>query len=350
MRSLGITAALVAALLFGLATPLAKLLLSSVPPALLAGLLYLGSGTGLGLILLVRRLRGRAPGEAPLERRHWPWLAGAVVTGGVLAPLAMMAGLASTPASSAALLLNLEGVATALLAWFLFRENFDRRIALGMSLIVAGGMFLSWDGGRGWVITPGAGLILLACLGWGLDNNLTQKVSAQDPVQVAALKGGVAGVVNTALALATGARLEELGSVPAALLVGFLGYGVSLVLFVVGLRHIGTARTGAYFSTAPFVGAAAALVLLPEPAGPGFWVAALLMAVGVWLHLTEVHEHEHTHEPETHSHRHVHDEHHQHEHPPGTDPSEPHTHEHAHGWLTHRHPHFPDIHHRHGHG
>lgn len=339
----GVTAALLAAALFGLATPLAKLLLATVPPATMAGLLYLGSGVGLGTVLLIRRLSGKAPAEAPLRARDWPWLGGAILMGGVLAPLAMMFGLTAAPASSAALLLNLEGVFTALLAWFMFHENFDRRIALGMACIVAGGVLLSWQD-TGLQVTPGALWIAAACLGWALDNNLTQKVSAQDPMQVAALKGGVAGVINLTLA---GAVLPSPGSLGAAMAVGFLGYGVSLTLFVFALRHIGTARTGAYFSTAPFVGAAAALLLLEEPVGWTFWAAAALMGAGVYLHLTETHAHEHTHEPMTHTHRHVHDAHHQHEHPPGTE--EPHTHEHTHERLTHSHAHYPDIHHRHRH-
>ncbi len=344
----GVAYALLAAVLFGASTPFAKLLIGTVPPVLLAGLLYLGSGCGLTVVYLARRGRG---GEAPLARADLPWLGGAVLFGGVLGPALLMAGLAATPAATAALLLNLEGVFTALIAWFAFRENFDRRIALGILLIVAGGVLLSWGGGPagGSGALPGALAVAGACLCWGSDNNLTQKVSAGDPVQVAAIKGGVAGSVNLGAALAFGAHLPGPGSVAGSLLDGFLGYGLSLVLFVRALRHLGTARTGAYFSLAPFAGAALALLLLREPVGPLFVLAAALMGAGVWLHLTERHEHEHTHERLEHSHRHVHDEHHQHAHPAGTDSSEPHTHRHVHEPRTHSHPHYPDIHHRHGH-
>jgi drug/metabolite transporter (DMT)-like permease len=264
-----------------------------------------------------------------------------------------MVGLKATPASTASLLLNLEGVFTSLLAWFVFKENFDRRIALGMACIVAGGILLSWQGGgdaHGPSLPLGALAIAGACLCWGIDNNLTQKVSASNPYQVAAIKGAVAGTVNLAIALLFGARLPTLPVLGSALLVGFVGYGLSLACFVLALRHIGTARTGAYFSLAPFVGAAVALVLLREPVGPLFLFAAACMGVGVWLHLTERHEHEHMHESLTHTHRHVHDAHHRHEHAPGVDPTEPHTHEHTHERLTHTHPHYPDIHHRHRHG
>jgi drug/metabolite transporter (DMT)-like permease len=340
-------AALLAALLFGGSTPFAKLLLGEVSPILLAGLLYLGSGVGLTLI---RLLRGRRAEEAPLARPDLPWLAGAVFFGGVLGPVLLMWGLAYTPASAVSLLLNLEGVFTALLAWFVFRENFDARVAWGMVLIVAGGLLLSWRGTQGLALPLGSVAVAAACLCWAVDNNLTQKVSAGDPLQVAGIKGGVAGTVNLLIALALGARLPGPPALGGALLVGFLGYGLSLALFVVALRHIGTARTGAYFSTGPFVGAAAALVLLREPVGALFFASAGLMGLGVWLHLTERHEHEHTHEPMEHSHRHVHDEHHRHQHGPDDPPGEPHTHLHRHERLTHTHPHYPDIHHRHRHG
>ena len=345
-RPAGVGTALLAAVLFGASTPFAKLLLGEMPPMLLAGLLYLGSGVGLTLLYLTVK---RASDEAPLLPADLPWLAGAVLFGGVLGPVLLLYGLSATPASAASLLLNLEGVFTALLAWFVFRENFDRRIALGMALIVAGGVLLSWGGSRGFSLPVGSLAILGACLCWGIDNNLTQKVSAGNPFVVAAIKGGVAGSVNTALALALGASLPGPALIGGAAAVGFLGYGLSLACFVLALRHIGTARTGAYFSTAPFVGAAVSLLLLREPVGPLFIVASLLMGAGVWLHLTERHEHAHTHEPLVHAHPHVHDEHHQHDHDEGVDPTEPHAHRHRHEPLTHSHPHYPDIHHRHAH-
>jgi drug/metabolite transporter (DMT)-like permease len=342
----GVGVAILAAVLFGASTPFAKLLLGQLPPVLLAGLLYLGSGIGLTVLRAVRR---RQAEEAPLTRKDYPWLAGAVLFGGMLGPVLLMLGLSSTPASAASLLLNLEGVFTALLAWFVFRENFDRRIALGMLLILAGGVLLSWQGAGELTLPLGSLLVVGACLCWGIDNNLTQKVSTGDPFQVAAIKGAAAGSVNLVVAFVLGAELPAPAVLGGALLVGFAGYGLSLALFVLALRHIGTARTGAYFSLAPFVGAAVALPLLREPVGPLFLGAAALMGAGVWLHLTEKHEHEHTHEWMEHTHPHVHDEHHQHEHPPGIDPQAPHTHPHVHEPLTHTHPHYPDIHHRHRH-
>jgi drug/metabolite transporter (DMT)-like permease len=348
----GVGVALAAAALFGASTPFAKLLLKGTSPQLLAGLLYLGSGAGL-LLLWVRGQRSiKAVRETALARRDVPWLVGAIGFGGVLGPLLLMIGLTRTPASGASLLLNMEGVFTALIAWFVFRENFDRRIALGMVAIVAGGIVLSWEGRLSWGGLAGPLAVSGACLCWAIDNNLTQKVSAGDPVQIAMLKGLAAGSVNTAIAILLGASWPSAPSVLGALVLGFLSYGVSLVLFVLALRHLGTARTGAYFSTAPFVGAVFSFAMFREHASPLLLFAATLMAVGIWLHLTERHEHEHGHEEMDHDHSHIHDEHHQHFHAPGdpgvTDPT-PHTHHHLHKPMVHAHPHYPDIHHRHPH-
>jgi drug/metabolite transporter (DMT)-like permease len=345
----GILAALGAAVLFGASTPLAKLLVGALSPVMLAGLLYLGSGIGLFAYRALRR-RVASAEAAPLGRADLSWLAGAIVSGGIVGPVLLMFGLRVTSGSAASLLLNLEAVFTATLAWLVFRENFDRRVLLGMVLIVAGGVLLSWRPGAGTAGSVwGAVLVAGACLAWAIDNNLTRKVSASDAVQIAGLKGLVAGAFNTGLALALGASLPPWSTTLAAGAVGLAGYGVSLALFVVALRLLGTARTGAYFSVAPFFGAAIALWVLGETAGMVLWAAALLMGLGVWLHLTERHEHRHEHEPVTHTHRHVHDEHHRHEHGRECDGAEPHTHEHTHERLVHRHPHYPDIHHRHRH-
>ena len=345
----GIVYAIAAAALFGASTPFAKNLLGDIRPILLAGLLYAGSGLGLGFWIALRKLRGAARAEASLSPRDLPWLAGAVLAGGVLGPVLLMLGLVRTPASTASLLLNLESVLTAVIAWVVFRENVDRRILLGMLSIVAGGVLLSGDphsaGASIWGVLGISG----ACLCWAIDNNLTRAVSGGDPVEIAAIKGGAAGLVNISLALTLGSAWPPLSSTAAAALIGLFGYGVSLVLFVFALRHLGTARTGAYFSTAPFVGATLSLLLLHEIPSLAWWIAGGLMALGVWLHVSERHEHEHTHEPLEHTHRHVHDEHHQHGHDFAWDGTEPHMHFHRHASITHRHPHFPDLHHRHRH-
>lgn len=343
LRQPGVAAVLGAALLFGAGTPLAKLLLAQASPWLLAGLLYLGSGLGLGA---VRRLR-RAP-AVQLSRAEWPWLAGAVLAGGVVGPVLLMLGLTRMPASGASLLLNAEGVFTALLAWLAFRENVDRRIALGMTAIALGAVVLSWPGQARFAGAWPALAVLGACLAWAIDNNLTRKVSLADASWIASVKGLAAGSINLALAFGLGATLPRAPVVAASLLVGFLAYGVSLTWFVLGLRHLGTARTGAYFSIAPFFGAVLA-VALGEPVTVPLLLAGALMAVGIWLHLTERHSHEHTHEPLAHEHMHVHDAHHQHRHDPPVPPGTRHSHWHQHEALTHTHPHFPDVHHRHKH-
>jgi len=340
--------ALGAAILFGGSTPFAKQLIGDgvTSPCLLAGLLYLGSGLGLTLIRLLRDRGWKASG---LLRGEWPWLLGAIGFGGVLGPLLLMFGLAYTTAANASLLLNLESVLTAVLAWLVFRENTDRRIVLGMLLIVAGAVLLSWSDGTSSVQGLGPLALLGACLAWAIDNNLTRKVSASDALLIAGSKGLVAGCVNTVLGLALGAAWPDTPALSSALLIGFFGYGLSLVLFVLALRGLGTSRTGAYFATAPFVGAAISIALFGDYVSPLFWAASALMAAGVWLHLTERHVHEHGHIEQLHAHRHSHDSHHQHEHDFPWDGSEPHAHPHAHVALRHRHAHFPDIHHRHTH-
>jgi drug/metabolite transporter (DMT)-like permease len=347
----GVFFALLSAALFGASTPAAKSLLSSIDPAILAGLFYCGAGIGASFLRrLARALIAPSGGaEAPLVPRDWPWLAGAVVAGGIVGPLFLMLGLTRTDASAGSLLLTLEGVATALLAWFVFRENFDRRIVAGMGCIVAGALVLSWTGKPTLPGIFGPLAITGACVAWGLDNNFTRKVSLADPLQIVELKGLIAGPVNLFLGVWNGGAVPDLTQLAVAAFVGFLGYGVSIALFVLALRNLGTARTGAYFSTAPFLGAIVAVSFLHEPVTARLAAAGILMAIGVWLHLTEQHEHEHEHLPMEHAHRHVHDVHHQHEHGPDDPPGEPHTHWHRHGRFRHRHPHVPDMHHTHRH-
>ncbi|MGK0492698.1 MAG: drug/metabolite transporter (DMT)-like permease [Sphingomonas echinoides] len=317
-----------------------------MPPQLLAGLLYLGAGIGLVAIIASRAAFGAPAPEAPLRRHDLPWLAAVVLCGGVAGPLLLMLGLARTSAASGSLLLNLEGLATMAIAWVVFRENVDRRLMLGAFAILAGAAILAWNG-TGVRIDAGGAFIAVACLAWGIDNNLTRKLSLADPVITAAIKGIAAGSTNVALAMVLGAHLPTPTTIAAAAAVGFLGVGVSLVLFMLALRNLGAARTGAYFSLAPFIGAIIAVVLLGEPLTIQLIAAGMLMMVGLWLHLAERHEHEHLHDALAHEHVHVHDEHHQHEHDGLV--TEPHSHWHRHAPLRHGHAHYPDLHHRHTH-
>lgn len=340
----GVLAALGASLLFGAGTPLAKALLEDTSPWLLAALLYLGAGVG----LLMWRLARRAP-RGRLPRPDVPWLLGAVACGGVAAPVLLMAGLSAMPATGASLLLNAEAVFTALIAWVAFRENVDARVATGMLAIVAGAVVLSWPGQADFAGIWPSLAVLGACLLWAVDNNLTRRVSFADATWLAMTKGLVAGSVNLVLAMMIGASLPSTPIIAAAMAVGFLAYGASLALFVVGLRLLGTARTGAYFSVAPFFGAALAVMLLDEPITLPLLIAAGMMAVGVALHLTESHGHWHMHDAGEHVHP--------------IDSADPHhvavadaasprasgSQRHRHEPVEHEHDHYPDLHHRHGH-
>ncbi len=344
----GVPLAFGSAVLFGVTAPLAKMLLADFDPQLLAGSLYLGAGVGLAGLQFGRRTLGMPSTEAPLRASDLPWLVAIVLAGGVLGPLLLMEGLSATNAANASLLLNLEGLATMAIAWLVFRENVDARLLAGAAAILIGAALLSWRG-RGLSLDRGALLVSGACFAWGIDNNLTRKLSSADPVIIAAIKGLVAGAVNVAAAFVRGAAIPAPPTMGAAALLGFFSVGVSLVLFILALRHLGTARTGAYFSLAPFIGALTAIALLHEQATLKLALAGVLMAVGVWLHLAERHDHEHEHEALEHEHAHVHDKHHQHSH--DEEPAvEPHSHRHCHERMVHSHPHYPDLHHRHGHG
>src|SRR5262245_10754269 len=327
MTRAGIRNALMAAGLFGLSAPIAKILVVNLPPQLMAGLLYLGSGIGLTILSALRPPDARA--ERGIQSADLRFLVPAIAFGGVAAPVLLMIGLHRTPASSASLLLNLEAVFTALIAWTFFRENVNSRIAAGLLAIVAGGVVLSWNGSFAVTDYSGPLAVCAACLCWAIDNNFTQRISLADPVRIASIKGITAGGINLALALSLGERRYE-PAVWAALALGFISYGLSLVFYIRALRELGTARAGNYFSVAPFAGAIAAVILLREPVTFGLSAAGLLMGIGVWLHVTEIHEHRHIHEPMTHEHKHMHDEHHQHEHLPNDPPGEPHSHAHRH--------------------
>ena len=341
--------ALAAAGLFGASTPLAKMLIGDVNPWLLAGLLYLGSAIGLGLVILFGRFLGGPKKRPSIPKSDFPWLGLATLFGGVFGPVLLMQGLVLTPASNAALFLNFEGVLTSVLAWFAFKEHYDRRIIVGMIFIVLGGIALSVpSGGISFNTFQGPLLIVGACLCWGLDNNFTRKVSTSDAVVLTFIKGLVAGSTNCVLALFAGSALPTFSITTSSFMLGFFGYGLSIVLFVLALRHLGASRTGAYFSTAPFLGSLLSLLIFPDSISPHLIIAGILMGIGVWLHLTENHSHEHFHDRIEHSHPHVHDEHHQHSHEEGSE-VDGHAHWHVHETMTHAHVHFPDIHHQHSH-
>jgi drug/metabolite transporter (DMT)-like permease len=338
----GILAGLAAAALFGASAPVAKLLLAEIAPLPLAALLYLGAGVALSL----RGGRDRAR-EAPLSRGDAGPLVAITFLGGVLGPVLMLVGLARVSAVAGSLLLNLEAPFTILLAAALFGEHLGRRAALAGVLVVAGGALLAWAPGELRADPWGALAIAAACACWAADNNLTGRLSLKDPIQVARVKTLGAGACTLIVALASGHALPAADRVALAMLVGSLGYGLSLVLDVIALRHLGAAREAAIFATAPFAGAALAVPLVGDRFGAAEAAGGALMLLGVALLARERHTHRHTHEPLEHEHAHVHDEHHRHAHDPPA--AGPHSHPHRHDRLTHAHPHAPDLHHRHDH-
>lgn len=347
----GVAAALTAALLFGLSAPFAKLLLPVTGPLVLAALLYLGAGLGLSLVVLSasRPVMDGSPRESPLRRTDALLLVGIIATGGIAAPVLMLFGLARVSAVVGSLLLNLEAPLTMLLALCVFGEHLGRLAAGGALLTVIGAGILSYAPSDVHADRRGAVAIVLACFGWAIDNNLTQRLSLRDPSAIARAKALAAGGFLLVLAVITGAAYPGWQVVVAAMGLGFVSYGLSVALAVRAMRALGAARQSAFFATAPFVGAVAAVPLLGETFGTTEIAAGILMALGMFLLLADVHEHWHVHELLEHEHSHVHDEHHCHAHREGTLDPEPHAHLHTHTPLSHAHPHVSDVHHRHQH-
>ena len=336
---------LLAAALFGLSAPLAKRLLGEMTPQVLAGLLYLGSGLGLGTWRALRPTTS----EAPISRADLPTLALVAITGGVIGPLLMMVGLNRLSAVAGSLLLNLEGPFTMAIAVLVFREHLGQYGIAAAVGILLGAAVLRFQPGTFAADPIGMLCTAAACLAWAVDNNLTQRLSLKDPFAIVRIKALSAGVFNLTLGLVLGGKMPELPIVGLALLLGLSSYGASVVLDAYALRWVGAAREAAYFATAPFFGAITATVMFGAPFSAFDLIAMLLMALGVAALLRERHAHSHAHEEMTHAHVHVHDEHHRHAHGPGDPPGEPHSHEHQHVHLPHAHPHVPDAHHRHRH-
>jgi drug/metabolite transporter (DMT)-like permease len=348
--------ALAAAVLFGINAPLSKVLLApgrlgEVAPIPMAALLYLGSGLGALALLGVRGRDTATESEARLQRADAPWLVGALLAGGVAAPIVLMFSLRVTPGATASLLLNFEGVATTLIAALAFREAVGRRVWGAIGLVTAASIVLSWEPGGRLGVSLGALGVLAACVLWGVDNNFTRNISAKNPLTIVAVKGLGAGLFSLVLALLVGQPLPGIGAALSAMVLGSVSYGLSITLFILALRDLGAARTSALFSSAPFIGAAIAFVVLRERVQMQFLVALPLMMAGTVLLITERHAHEHRHGFLVHEHRHRHDDaHHHHQHAADRiPPSGWHSHPHEHPPEIHEHPHTPDLHHRHEH-
>jgi len=343
--------ALLAAIFFGASAPLSKLLLGETDPIVLAGLLYIGSGISAGLFVLFRGIGKRGQAEARLQRKDVPWLLGAIIVGGIAAPIVLLFGLRDSPAATASLLLNFESVATTLIAIIFFREAVGKRVWWAVGLITLAAILLTWNRTGGWGFSLGALGIIAACVLWGMDNNFTRNISAKDPLMIVMIKGLAAGIFSLILALALGRPFPGISSILLAVLLGSISYGASIVLFVYAMRALGAARTSALYGMAPFIGMTLSLLLSLENLSYYFLISLPLMALGAWLLLSEQHAHLHLHPALVHDHRHVHsDGHHEHEHDvEPSDPTKPHSHLHEHVQLAHDHEHSPDIHHRHRH-
>lgn len=342
---------LAAAFLFGLSPPVSKLLLRNIHPLVLSAVLYLGSFAGLSVLAAIRNL-SRPGRKRPSDRfmsLDRVWLAGSIISGGVLGPILLLYGLTRTSGLSASLLLNLEGLFTALIAVAFFKEPASSRLWKALLLMTAGGVLLSWNP-EGRTLSPAGPLLVVASMAcWAMDNNLTRNISNKDPVLIARIKGLCAGVITLGAALALGSKPALNIPFASGLLLGFLSYGLSLVFFIKALEGWGAARTGAFFGLAPFIAAALSPLLLKEGVNLLMLPAALLLAAGAWLLVEEHHGHRHRHERTLHSHLHSHrDGHHDHAHAALAE-AEPHAHEHTHEDVEHAHPHWPDSHHRHRH-
>jgi drug/metabolite transporter (DMT)-like permease len=336
--------ALTAAIFFGASAPIAKLLLGdSIAPIYLAAFLYLGSGMGTFLVRQTQRLRTK-DSEAEIKSADIKWLAGAIISGGILAPIILMISLQNTPASTASLLLNFEGVGTTLIALLFFKEAIGRRAWTAIIVITLASIFLSTNFNQGFGISFGALGIILACVLWGLDNNFTRNISGKDPLAIVAAKGLVAGTFSFLLAFFLGNQLPDLKTILYTLLLGFISYGLSTMLFIRSMRGLGAARTSALYGTAPLAGVLLSIFIFGELPSFFFIVAAILMIGGAWLLINENHEHIHIHTTMLHDHSHGHDSSHGHDDATGI-----HSHEHEHSAEEHDHDHMPDIHHRHGH-
>lgn len=343
--------ALIASLLFGASAPIAKLLLGDIKPVLLAALLYLGSGIGLLIFRFLQRFKKNyIKVEASIKKEDIKWLFGAVLAGGVIAPIVLMFSLKNTTASTASLLLNFEGVSTTLIAVLAFKEAIGKRVWLAIASITTASILLSWNFNGEWGFSIGALGVLMACVMWGLDNNFTRNISAKDPLVTVIIKGVGAGSFSLVIAMLLHNTLPSFKIIMGAMLLGFICYGLSIVLFILAMRNLGASRTSAFFGTAPFVGALLSFMLFSELPNTLFYISLPIMIIGAVLLLSEEHGHVHVHSQIEHEHRHSHDDgHHKHKHEHEEEANSEHSHLHVHEEIEHSHSHTPDTHHRHAH-
>lgn len=344
--------ALLAALLFGASAPFAKLLLSDFKPIQLAGVLYLGSGLGLLLFKVIHnRILKTSNLEANIKRNDVLWLIGAVISGGIMAPIILMFSLQKTPASTASLLLNFEPVSTTIIASIFFKEQINKKIWLSIILITFASIILSLDLSGKWGLSIGSIGIISACILWGLDNNFTRNISLKNPFVIVIVKGLFSGIFSISLSVILGYKIPDIDKIIYGLVLGFLSYGFSLLLFILALRNLGTSRTSAFFGFAPFLGTIISMLIFREIYNVLLYFSLPFMMLGAYLLLKERHMHLHVHAELIHGHIHKHDDlHHNHEHEnENILQNEEHSHLHKHKKIEHIHKHLPDTHHRHQH-
>ncbi len=339
--------ALLAAALYGISSPISKLLLSEVSPTLLASLLYLGAGTGMVLLRLGGRMEHRKNKEAAITKKEIPYVLGMILLD-IAAPILLMLGLYYSDPVSVSLLNNFEIVATALVALVVFKEVVGKRLWLAIVLITAACIILTLEDVRQLTLTPGSILVLLACVCWGFENNCTKMLSMKDPNQIVIIKGFGSGLGALCIAFLMRQLDGTLLYLFLTMLLGFVSYGLSIYCYIKAQRVLGASRTSAYYAAAPFIGVVVSWIIFREEITLRFLFSLGFMLAGAWLAATEMHVHKHIHEMVTHDHKHNHkDGHHNHIHEPEF--MGEHSHVHTHAAVAHEHPHTPDIHHTHTH-
>jgi len=346
-RISAITLAISAAVLYGISAPVSKLLLQQIPPAMMASLLYLGAGIGMLLINVFRRFGKSQHTEASLTKKELPYIISMIILD-IAAPVFLMIALTKTTAGNASLLNNFEIVATSLIALFVFKEAIGKRMWLAIALITIASVILTINDSESFTFSIGSVFVLLACVCWGFENNSTRMLSIKDPLQVVVVKGFGSGIGALIISFSIGQAAVDLKYLLAALLLGFIAYGLSIYFYIMAQRTLGAARTSAYYATAPFIGVLISWIFLRESVHWSFLVALFIMILGSYFAITETHGHIHEHEPLSHEHNHNHqDGHHNHTH--RNNAAEDHSHEHTHESIDHEHAHLPDSHHQHKH-
>jgi len=338
--------AILAAVCYGISSPISKMLLTDIPPIFMASLLYFGAGFGMGMVVTIKNRTDKIQTEAKLSKKDLPYVIGMVVLD-IIAPIFLMSGLLLSSPANVSLLNNFEIVATSLIALFIFKEMIGKRMWLAITLITISTIILSFDDIQHFSLSIGSLFVLVACLSWGFENNCTRMLSLKNPLEIVVVKGFGSGIGSLAIAIFTKAYIANVGYILFALLLGFFSYGLSVYLYILAQRDIGAARTSAYYAFAPFIGVILSFIIFKQSITISFMIALIVMAIGTYFATSEKHIHLHKHTPMEHDHRHSHDDgHHNHTH---DFPVGEHSHLHRHEAMEHMHTHLPDLHHTHKH-